>query len=240
MKVVLCANTKGGVGKTTTSVMLAWAAMQKGCRTALIDLDLNAQLSRLLQCWPKDAPGFLNPSQAEFQQAGAFCLLPAPGEDIWLDTAWHLADDLHTLIEKGADQGVEWLILDAPSGYFPLLPQALQHGDYLITPTLMTASQRYATLSYLKRMARVGLRDHRHLKVRVLPVMFSEHVSSHKIGLQALSQQVGAQRVLPPVPIDRQLQQLETWVLQGQPPRFSQGVRAYQQAFSALELDEHQ
>ncbi len=49
MKVIACYNIKGGVGKTTTAVNLAYLSAKGGSRTLLWDMDLQGSASFLLQ-----------------------------------------------------------------------------------------------------------------------------------------------------------------------------------------------
>ncbi len=53
MKVLACYNIKGGVGKTTTAVNLAYLAAQEGARTLVWDLDPQAAASFYFRIEPK-------------------------------------------------------------------------------------------------------------------------------------------------------------------------------------------
>ena len=49
MKVIACYNVKGGVGKTTTAVNLAYLSAKSGKKTLIWDADLQGSASLLLQ-----------------------------------------------------------------------------------------------------------------------------------------------------------------------------------------------
>lgn len=54
MKIVAVTNIKGGVGKTTTAVNLAYLCAAGGRRTLLWDLDTQGAATYTLRCEPKE------------------------------------------------------------------------------------------------------------------------------------------------------------------------------------------
>lgn len=221
MPVWTLANMKGGVAKTTSALMLAQAAQRAGCRVLLVDLDLNAQLSRLLDHWPAGQAGAFAGTPAPVRLDEKLSLVPAPGADFPLDGALDgqgLADRLAALTA-----GHDLCIIDTPSGYVPFLRPLLRLSDVWITPTPLTPAVRQASAHYLLRMARLALGERTRLKVRLLPVQFNAHLGSHRIGLEALRRFVGPWRVLPPVRQDAHL----TGVLSDTAPRLTPARQDY-------------
>ncbi|WP_294946977.1 ParA family protein [Sulfurivirga sp.] len=203
MPVWTLANMKGGVAKTTSALMLAQAAQQTGHRVLLVDLDLNAQLSRLLGHWPAEQAGAFADTPEVIRLGEQLSLVPAPGADFPLDGALAgrgLSDRLVALATAH-----DLCIIDTPSGYMPFLRELLRLSEVWITPTPLTPVVRQASVHYLLRMARLALAEHTRLTVRLLPVQFNAHLGSHRIGLEALRRFVGSWRVLPPVRQDAHL-----------------------------------
>src|SRR6185437_2097487 len=54
MKIVAVTNIKGGVGKTTTAVNLAYLCASRGRNTLLWDLDPQGAASHILRCEPDE------------------------------------------------------------------------------------------------------------------------------------------------------------------------------------------
>jgi len=59
MKILAIANQKGGVGKSTLTVHLAYAALESGMRVLLVDLDKQGSLSLTFNQSADDAPGLV-------------------------------------------------------------------------------------------------------------------------------------------------------------------------------------
>ncbi len=59
MKILSIANQKGGVGKSTLTVHLAYAAMERGMRVLLVDMDKQGSLSLTFPASDKSAKGLL-------------------------------------------------------------------------------------------------------------------------------------------------------------------------------------
>lgn len=228
MAVWALANMKGGVGKTTSALMLARAAVQAGQRVLMLDLDLNGQLSRLLGHWPEGA-GVFSEAPVPVEVSDNLSLLPAPGPDFPLDGPPVDGDSWLSVIQPLMD-GFDLIIMDTPSGYFPLLDAVMSLSDVWIVPTTLMAPVRQASAHYLLRMARQAVTRGYHFKVRLLPVMFNAHLGSHRIGLEALKRFVGADRVLPPVRQDGRL------LAGGAQARATPAVRDYRCVFDQLDI----
>lgn len=59
-KVISIINNKGGVGKTTSTGILAELLAFLGCRVLCVDLDESSNLSMLFNCYVQDSPAVLN------------------------------------------------------------------------------------------------------------------------------------------------------------------------------------
>jgi chromosome partitioning protein len=64
MKILAIANQKGGSGKSTTAVALAWTYSQRGTRTLLVDLDPQAHATCLSGLYPPAFAGLDTPTIA--------------------------------------------------------------------------------------------------------------------------------------------------------------------------------
>lgn len=146
-RIIAVANQKGGVGKTTTAVNVAAELAAQGQQVTLVDVDPQRNASAILQLPLDDLPATLY---------GAW-VGATPIRAAWLPTAYGLycvpADRNLALIDArdpalpdGATDpprlravlaGLppqDWVILDCPPGFGPLMANALTAADAVLIP----------------------------------------------------------------------------------------------------------
>lgn len=144
MKVVAVYSVKGGVGKTTTAVNLAWEAAKKH-RVLLWDLDPQGASTYLLEVKPKLRGGAeaLVKGKAKAGRGvretavPRLDVLPADQSyrdlELALDAAKHSADRLHRVLDPLA-KDYDVVILDSPPGASLLAQNVIRAADVVVLP----------------------------------------------------------------------------------------------------------
>lgn len=122
--VIVVANLKGGVGKTTTAVFLAEAAADRVGSALLVDTDPQASAMAWADASAEEGPGLRSVAVA----------LPTP------DLARRLG---------GISAGYRFVVIDTPPGHLGIVQAAARAGDVMVVPcqpTLMDLDRVRATL----------------------------------------------------------------------------------------------
>ena len=165
MKTVAVYSLKGGVGKTTLAVNLAWAAATRSARKTLLwDLDAQSAASYLLGAegdGPSEAQGVfakeVNPTKlVQTTNTPRLDLLAADASLRGLDHFLHDLDKkkrLLKLIER-LGQDYDRIILDAPPGLTDTSEQVLRAADLILVPLIPSPLSQRAfdeVLAFLDR-----------------------------------------------------------------------------------------
>lgn len=154
MKIIACYSNKGGVGKTATSVNLAYALAASGYRTLLCDLDPQGASSFYLRIKPskklkeaaffKDVEKFTNAIRGSDHEN--LDVLPANISfrdfDVFLSRMRDSRSRLKKAL-KAVKQDYDFILLDCPPSISTLSENIFRSADAILVPVIPTTlSQR--------------------------------------------------------------------------------------------------
>ncbi|MDK9708483.1 MAG: AAA family ATPase [Desulforhopalus sp.] len=197
MKIIACYSNKGGVGKTATSVNLAYVSAGKGYRTLLCDLD------------PQGASGFYFrvkpskklPNSSFFEDAGKTAsairasdydnldLLPANFTyrdfDIFLSQMKNKRSRLKKVL-KAVNTDYQVVILDCPPNISLLSENIFKAADVVVVPVIPTTLS-VRTLQQLYQF----FRDNGYKEKKILPFfsMVQQSKNLHRETMAALQKE---------------------------------------------------
>jgi cellulose biosynthesis protein BcsQ len=149
MKVVATYNIKGGVGKTSAAINIAYLAAKDGCRTLLWDLDPQAAATYLLRVRPRVKGGGRRlirgksdlDAVIKASDYDGFDLLPSDFSYRNLDLALHdrkRPDRQLARLLRSLDADYDLVVLDCPPGISLVSENVFTAADLLLVPLIPT------------------------------------------------------------------------------------------------------
>lgn len=196
MKILAIANQKGGVGKSTLTVHLAYAAVEAGLRVLIVDMDKQGSLSLTFPALPGTLPGLFASSLYDATpQAGQ----PQPVSDrlaiIRADNALLAIDKAENNVIRRPGQALrkfsedfDLCLIDTPPLLGVRLMASLSAADFVVTPVsvglyelagvadLMQTIHAVRTQGFNPRLKHIG----------ILPTKINNRSAEERAGLAEL------------------------------------------------------
>lgn len=200
MKILSVANQKGGVGKSTLTVHLAYAALEAGQRVLLVDMDKQGSLSLSFPPAEGATPGMVASSLYDVEASGEPEPITEKLSIIRADNALLSIDKADNAVIRHPGAGLkrfgdafDLCLIDTPPLLGVRLMAALAASDYVITPVsvglyelagvadLMQTIQVIRTKGFNPRLKHLG----------ILPMKTNTRSNDEREALAALRQRYG-------------------------------------------------
>jgi chromosome partitioning protein len=206
------ANQKGGVGKTTVSLVLGAAAARRGKRVLLVDLDPQASATKVLRPDPEAGPG--GPSMAEVMaEPAAYSLADAAAPTEWGVDIAPAGRALRT-VDAGvpSPEGAvlpgqldtvgdyDLVLIDCPPSLGALTIDALTAAAHVLVVTEPTFLALQSMDELLDTLAFVTSNHNRSLELAGIVLNRVETTSEHKQGVAQLETDFGDRVWEPHIP----------------------------------------
>lgn len=189
MKIFSLYNIKGGVGKTTTAVNLAYLSASEGARTLIWDLDPQGSTSFYLCIKPKIKGGSKELLEGDADLPGLLRMTGFPNLDLLpADISYrHMENELNhqskpliglLKILKQLQNQYDHVFVDCPPGIGMVAENVFQMSNTLIVPLIPTPLSLRAYNSLVQFLVK-----RRHSKLHILPFfnMINENKPIHRV-----------------------------------------------------------
>ncbi len=219
MKIIVSANQKGGVGKTTTAVTLAGWFARRGARTLLVDLDPHGSLTSYFGLDPDRVEGgvhglFLRaagdqsvPLAALVQRTrhASIGLMPASTALAALDRQFGARDGMGRVLGAALRQlegHFDHAVVDCPPMLGVLLVNALGCADHVLVPVQSEYLALKGYERFLRTLSMVGHSRAASVPFTVVPTLFDRRTRAGRDSLDWLRSQAGPALWPGVIPVD--------------------------------------
>lgn len=208
MKILAVANQKGGVGKSTLTVHLAYAALESGLRVLLVDMDKQGSLSLTFAAAEGAATGLVasklfdaEPNEAQPQTlTDKLAIIRADTGLLAIDKAENQVIRRPGAALRRYAQDYDLCLIDTPPLLGVRLMASLAASDFVVTPVSVGLYELagVADLMQTIHVVRTQGFNPRLKHVGILPMKTNTRSSAEREALVALRERYGA-AILPEV-----------------------------------------
>jgi chromosome partitioning protein len=206
MKTLSVANQKGGVGKSTLTVHLAYAALEAGLRVLLVDMDKQGSLSLTFTATEGAVPGLVasklfdaEPNNEKPQTiTDKLAIIRADNALLSIDKAENQVIRRPSLALRQFAQDFDLCLIDTPPLLGIRLMASLAASDFVVTPVSVGLYELagVADLMQTIHVVRTQGFNPRLKHVGILPMKTNPRSTDEREGLIALRERYGA-AILP-------------------------------------------
>lgn len=208
MKILAVANQKGGVGKSTLTVHLAYAAIEAGLRVLLVDMDKQGSLSLSFPPADDGEPGMVasrlyeaEPPQASPEYvADGLAIIRADNGLLSIDKAENQVIRRPGVALRRFAQDFDLCLIDTPPLLGVRLMASLAAADYVVTPVSVGLYELAGVADLIQTIHVIRTQgfNPRLKHVGILPMKTNNRSVEEREALESLREQYGA-AILPEV-----------------------------------------
>ncbi len=214
IRTICITNQKGGVGKNTTAVSLAYGLARKGKQVLLIDLDPQGQSATALGLLPEPGAFYLltmgiSPQETTFVRQWVrasgrenLSLIPSNQQTMAAQTVLNAQDKpisaIHQAINRFIKDDLDYIIFDTAPSVGGIQERAVWASDFVIIPTATEFLSADGVSQIVQMMSILQTKKQwKGSLLGVLPTFYDEQTRESKSTYETLRDTFGGNLLLP-------------------------------------------